>query len=338
MFEKKFLVVFVSVLFLIFIGNEISRHFFAYTSDAYITSDYASMSPAVAGTLAELHVTNDTEVRKGDPLFTLDQTPYKLAAESAAANVAVSEQALQVAKDGVEEAKTNVTATKAILDDAEATQRRLSTLQESGVVTEQRLDDATRDLAEAQANYERALAARTGAQDQLKQKAAELRQATAEKAVAEYNLDQTVVRAPFDGQVVPFNTKTGQYLDAGDVVLILVSRTGYRIVANVHEQHVQFIKPGQPVYYMVSTAPWVFFKGSVRGISKGIARSTLETQALPYVDPETDWIRLSQRFPVEINLSVHPDDRQAFMGADARVLIWNTDPPPTAGSPGGNGQ
>lgn len=338
MFEKKFLVVFVAVLVLIFIGNEISRHFFAYTSDAYITSDYASMSPAVAGTLAELHVSNDTEVRKGDPLFTLDQTPYKLAAESVAANVAVSEQALQVAKDGVDEAKTNVTATKAILNDAEATQRRLSTLQESGVVTEQRLDDATRDLAEAQANYERALAARTGAQDQLKQKAAELRQAKAEAAVADYNLEQTVVRAPFDGQVVPFNTKTGQYLDAGDVVLILVSRTGYRIVANVHEQHVQFIKPGQPVHYMVSTAPWVLFKGSVRGISKGIARSTLETQALPYVDPETDWIRLSQRFPVEINLSVHPDDRQAFMGADARVLIWNTDPPPTTGSPYGNGQ
>ena len=197
-------------------------------------------------------------------------------------------------------------------------------LKKSGTIAQQGLDDANRDLSEASADYERALAAQTGARDQLTQRIAGLREAKAEQEKAQYDLQQTVVRAPFDGQVVPFSTKTGQYLNAGDVVMVLVSDDGYRIVANIHEQHLQYIRAGQPVHYTVATAPWVVFKGTVRGISKGISRNITQTPALPYVDPETDWIRLSRRFPVEINLSVEPDERQTFMGADARVLIWNT--------------
>ncbi|MTH97640.1 HlyD family secretion protein [Roseibium sp. RKSG952] len=335
MFERKLIILFVLVVFGLFLANEISRLFFAYSSDAFVVSDHARISPTVPGLLVELHVVNDTDVTKGTPLFTLDQTPYKLAVESAEANKAVAEQALKVAKDAVAEAAASIKSAQAVLRDTEATQARIAALKQKGFSTQQALDDANRNLTEARAEYESAVAAQNSAQDQLAQRIAQMRDAQATLATAQYNLEQTVVRAPFDGQVVPFSTKAGQYLNAGDIAMVLVAGDAYRLVANVHEQHIQYIRPGQPVYYMVSTVPWRIFKGKVRGVSRGISRSPTQQIALPYIDPDTGWIRLSQRFPIDIDLAPDAGDNQKFMGSDARVLILNRSPEPAVSGSAG---
>lgn len=158
------------------------------------------------------------------------------------------------------------------------------------------------------------------AEDLVVQRRGTLSAMKAALGVAEYNLEQTEVVSPYDGFVAPFTVRAGTYLDVGDPVMAVVDDTAWRIVANLPEENLAYVRVGQPVWFMVSSRPWRIYGGRVASISRGISRTPAPTDALPYVAPTTDWIRLSRRFPVEIAID-EGTDIPLFMGADARVLI-----------------
>ena len=60
-----------------------SGYVFAYTDDAYLTSDVVSVAPEVAGTVDGVRVADNQPVRRGAPLFSIDPTPFRLAVERA---------------------------------------------------------------------------------------------------------------------------------------------------------------------------------------------------------------------------------------------------------------
>lgn len=152
MFGRRLLFVFVALIAAVWIFIQVSRIFFAYTSDAYVLSDYVVLSPTVAGQLAEVSVGDNAAVARGDRLFTIDKRPYAFAVAQAKASVSLAEAAVKGAEDALEEAKAEVTASKAALEDTRTTEERIATLFRSGTVTQQRLDDAARDLQTATAS------------------------------------------------------------------------------------------------------------------------------------------------------------------------------------------
>jgi membrane fusion protein, multidrug efflux system len=56
-----------------------SGYFFAYTDNAYDTSDFVSVTPYVSGRIASVNVVDNQAVKKGDLLATIDPTPFQLA-------------------------------------------------------------------------------------------------------------------------------------------------------------------------------------------------------------------------------------------------------------------
>jgi multidrug efflux system membrane fusion protein len=92
------------------------------------------------------------------------------------------------------------------------------------------------------------------------------------------------------------------------------------VIANYREFVAASIEPGTEVMVWLDAHPWHLFRGTVRGVARGIARSPSPENLLPYVEPTTDWIRLPRRFPVTITLDDLPEGVRLFMGADARVL------------------
>jgi multidrug efflux system membrane fusion protein len=67
--------------------------------------------------------------------------------------------------------------------------------------------------------------------------------------------------------------------------------------------------------------PWHVLRGRVEGVGRGIARTNIPEQLLPYVAPTTDWIRLRRRFPVTILLNPPRPSHGLLMWADARVFF-----------------
>ena len=56
------------------------------------------MQPQVGGRIAEIHFEDGADLKKGDPLFTIDPEPYRAAAASAEANLARAKAVLDLAR------------------------------------------------------------------------------------------------------------------------------------------------------------------------------------------------------------------------------------------------
>lgn len=322
MFGRLLVFIFIGLIAFVWIFIQVSRIFFAYTGDAYVLTDYVVLSPTVSGRLARIDVGDNEVVTAGAPLFQIDERPYALAVAAAEATATLAEAAQKSAHDGLAEAQAEVSAAQAALNDVKLTQERLQSLLARGTVTQQSVDDATRNFEAATASLASAQAGVAVAVDLVAQRTSALAAAQAALGVAQYNLGQTTVVSPYDGFVAPFTTRAGTYLEVGDQVMAVVDDDAWRIVANLPEEHLAYVAVGQKVWFMVSSRPWRIYRGTVSSISRGISRTPTAVEPLPFVEPATDWIRLSRRFPVEI--AIDKDVRLPFyLGADARVLIWH---------------
>jgi membrane fusion protein, multidrug efflux system len=140
-------------------------------------------------------------------------------------------------------------------------------------------------------------------------------------ARAQYDLDRTVLVAPVSGRIAPLLVQAGDYLNSGHPIIAIVSDQNWRLVVNLPERILHGLKVGQPVWCYIGSDPWKIHRGEVRSIAPGVARSVNAAGILPYVDLNTDWIRLARRFPVEIDLGDLPQREQLFLGSDANIFL-----------------
>jgi multidrug efflux system membrane fusion protein len=301
---------------------ELSTAIFAYSGDAYVYADIVTEAPQVSGVVVKVAVSDNATVKKGDLLYEIDRTPFQLAVNLYQAQIAAAQSNMVLAETAVAEFKADVASEQAVVNDAQLRYDRMATLVRSSTVTRQALDDSARDLATAQAGLRKAIAAEAVASRTVEARLADVQEAQASLAKAEWNLQQTVVSADFDGQIAPFNLRAGDYLTAGENVLAIVTRNNLRIRANFKERFLSNIRPGKTVWFTIGNRPWVLWRGKVLSIAPGVSRNPTDPKVLPYIQPSTDWIRLPRRFPVEIDMGDAAAAELVYIGADARVLIW----------------
>jgi membrane fusion protein, multidrug efflux system len=63
-----------------------------------VAREVVSVQPEVSGRITEIHFTDGADLKKGDPLFTIDPRPFQAQLDSAEANLAQSKAALDLAK------------------------------------------------------------------------------------------------------------------------------------------------------------------------------------------------------------------------------------------------
>jgi len=151
-----------------------------------------------------------------------------------------------------------------------------------------------------------------------------LQASKANVASAKYNLDNTVVRAPYAGVVTNFYVQKGQYLSPTMIVGGLVIAHSAWIQANILEPFLEKIRVGQLTTFEFRMYPGIKFKGVVEDIGYGVQTASITTDGtLAYVDFDYNWVYLSKRFPVRIKvLSDDPFDTTPFrVGATVNVHI-----------------
>ena len=319
--RRHFFLLTVAVLVALFLINQYSRRYIAYSSDAYMLADTVTFAPPVAGLLAELNVADNQQVAAGDVLFVIDKAPFTYAVQLATADLKLAQDTVKSANDLLAEQQAAEKAAEAALDDAKTTEERVNVLTDRGVTSQQRLDDLRRATLEAQSALESAKAAVLASEADIAKAGASVERAQAALATANYNLDKATVRATRPGHVAPFTARVGDYIDVGQSVLTVVTDDNWRIVVNILEQHLAHTRAGDTTYFMISSQPWRIYRGKVRSLARGIARDPGTIATLPYVAPTTNWIRLSRRFPIEIDVGELPAELPLYMGADARILI-----------------
>jgi HlyD family secretion protein len=198
------------------------------------------IAPEVAGQLTAIKVEPGARVRVGDIVAELSaieltaavgQARAQLAAAKASRdNVYAGVRAEQVASLAAEIAKA-----KARLDYTQAQLTRVSTLASTDNATQQALDQAANDVANARAdvavaesNHQAAVAGPTREERAIAD--AEVEAAASALAVLERRLNKTILRAPADGVVSVIVAEIGENVHAGQPVLV-IAETGKQFLS-----------------------------------------------------------------------------------------------------------
>src|SRR6266436_4584391 len=207
----------------------------------------------VSGTISKLYVDFNSRVHKGDIVSLIDPALFKGALLQAAADLENAKANLVAARANLEKAKAGLVQTKADYD-------RAAGLKNGGILSQQQLDLAKANYDSANAGVNAAAANVTQAEAQVSQKAAAV-------AVAQTNLDYTVIRSPIDGTVVARSVDVGQTvaasLQAPTIFTIAQDLSKMLVYTKTDESDVGNIKPGKQVSFKVDAFPKETFRGTV---------------------------------------------------------------------------
>jgi membrane fusion protein (multidrug efflux system) len=299
------------------------RHATRYpgTDDAYIRADVMHVAPQVSGPVAKVFVRNQQQVHAGDPLFTIERQPFKLALEKAQAHLATVEHDVAQKEAAVASAEAELKRAKVLQTNAKRKSHRTATLQKTHFLPQESADDAEADYLAAQAAYSVAqaklLEARRGLGTPGDQNEA-VREARAAVGEAQWDLDHTQINAGCDGNISELTLQQSDAARTGIADFVLICNNNFWIEANFKETDLARIRPGQPTELHVDMYPDYTFKGEVESINgaSGVAFSLLPPQ-----NASGNWVKVTQRVPVRIKV-LNPDSKHPLLvGTSADVSI-----------------
>ena len=143
---------------------------------------------------------------------------------------------------------------------------------------------------------------------------------------AELDLKRTKVVAPSRGVVTDLRTDVGQYAQPGAPAMTLIAVHDLWINADMTENNLGNIKPGDQVDIVLDVMPGEVLKGRVRSVGGGVGTGQpAQAGALPKIENSRDWLRQAQRFPVGGRVrSVRARAAATRCGSAARPTCWST--------------
>jgi multidrug resistance efflux pump len=152
--------------------------------------------------------------------------------------------------------------------------------------------------------------------------AASLRQAQADRDLAQLNLDRTEVKATVNGMVTNFTMRPGDYVTTGQAVLALVDYDSFHATGYFEETKLPRIQVGDRARIQMMGEHGLI-DGHVESIAGGISNSEVAAgeKLLPTVNPTFAWVRLAQRIPVRIALDRVPEGTKLVSGRTATIEV-----------------
>lgn len=305
------------------------------TNDGYLFADRAGIAPEVNGRIITLQVRDNQRVRKGDVLFEIDPEPYELRLRQARYQVAALQAQIGLTSRQVtsqtsaaDAAETQVDRARAQLTLASDTLARLVPLVGKGYVTQQQVDEARTNQHTAQAaltaTIQQAAQARQAIGDTLSLEA-QLEGAEAAVGLAERDLRNTRVRAPFNGLVVGLDIAEGEYAVAGHALFTLIKTDQWYAVGDFRETELPSIRVGDPAEVWLMSDHDRPLKGHVESLGWGVRPGSGQGPDLPAVERTLNWVVVAQRFPVRILLDDPPPDVMRI-GSTVAIVVRHDGP------------
>jgi multidrug resistance efflux pump len=253
-----------------------------FTTNARIYFAVTPVLPAVKGRVTEVPVEANASLSTGDVLFRIDPKPYEFVVKQKKAALAEAEQTVKQLKASLDKAAADTERAKAQLALAQENYDRQAQLFEKKVVAQATLDTAQRNLdaamqtvAGAIALEERARLAYASEIEGVNPTVARLR---AELGDAEYDLDQTVVRAPTPGFVTQMALRPGMYVVPAPLrpVMTFIHDQDRTLAAAFQQNALQRVHAGDEAEIAFDAVPGRVFKGKVKAVVDAIAAGQLQ--------------------------------------------------------------
>lgn len=310
----------------------LSDRFTPYTRQARVEGFVVGVAPKVAGVVTHVWVKNNLEVEKGQRLFQIDPSQYKIALKRAESDLENTGSQVGAGSAGVESARANLRAALANEEKAQkdAERQRRMYRQDPGSISVRRLEvskatweQAQAQVAAAEAEIQRAIEQMGGESDDN----AQLKAARSAVEKAQLDLDNTVVLAPSSGVITDLRADVGQYAGTGSPVMTLIAIHDVWISAEFTENNLGNLRVGSPATLVFDSLPGQVFSGRVRSIGLGVSAGQAQPAGnLPQIDNNRDWLRQSQRFPVVISFDPSQQEQlrnQVRVGGQVEVMAYS---------------
>ena len=283
------------------------------TDDAYVGGDVTAIAPHVAGFVSEIAVADNQHVAKGALLMRLDDRDFRAALEHAEAALADKRAVLAnlEAKYGAQESAIHESSAELSAKIAQAEFAREDDVRYQGLaravaISRQDVQRAATTDQVAQSSVAAARATFEGAGQQLEVIAADIQQARADVAQAEadvktatLNLGYTEIRSPIDGYVGNRAVRVGAYVPVGAYLTSIIPARGLWVDANLKEDQLAHIKPGESATVVADILPDREFHGRVESVAPGTGAVF---SVIPPENATGNFTKIVQRVPVRIAL------------------------------------
>ena len=297
-----------------------------FTTDAYVQAYVIQVAPRVEGQVVHVYVQENQAVSKGELLFEIDPRPfaYRVALLEAkrvetVQEVAQLESQLSAARADDARLAAEEAYAQVVHEQEKEIYKREATTDRRYVeaVQKYKAAQAAREQGQAQTRKaEQALAARVGEEHAL------VAEVKAQLAEARLNLEWTRVYAPANGYVTNVQLREGSYVHIGTPVLTCVDGDQWWVVANLRENGLENVRPGQRVGLTFNTYPGRIYPGVVQSVGWGVDQGQgAPSGTLPAIGEPKNWIRLAQRFQVRITPQL-PAGYPLRVGATASVAVY----------------
>jgi len=322
------IVLFISILF--FVWYILSDRHAPYTDQARINGLMVPIVSSVSGNIIQIHVRLHSKVKAGDTLFQIDRRPFQIAVEKAEANLDNTAQGVAAQTATVKSAVGRLGVSKAQLDRAQRNWSRVQKVMEENPGA---LSQSDRDQAET--SYTQAVEHVTSAEADLERSQLSLGISgptnpefiAALKALEQAQLDliYSTVIATTEGYIESFSIDLGYYAAAGQPLATLVSSGDFWIEADLKENNISLMKPGNDVEFSLDVCPGKIFQGKVSSIGHGVTTGNTNRGDLPDPKGTTGWLLDPQRFPVIISFNSNDFPNQARLGGQVDVLVFTSE-------------
>jgi HlyD family secretion protein len=224
----------------------------------------------VSGTIQDLYVDFNSEVKKGQLLARLNPDLFQAAVDQSQANVRAAEATLNDDKATIASMKANIEKSRVDLIDKQRKFKRNKELFDQGLVTQDDLDTAQAALDAASATLKASEAQLESAQARLIADESRLGQSKASLDNAKINLEHTIITSPISGTIISRNVDRGQTVAASfsspTLFTIGEDLTKMQVNTNIDEADVGRIKNGMEATFSVDAYPGETFEGGISQI------------------------------------------------------------------------
>ena len=299
------------------------------TNDAQVKQYITPVSSKISGYIQEVRFKENQEVKKGDTLVIIDNREFKNQVDAAQAHLQSTTATIATVENAAITTSSNTAIINAQIDAAtvdvsrmEKEYVRYKNLILDEAATQQQFEAIEAEYKKAKAKLSALEKERTTInlgvtteQSKVIPVRSEVNREKANVNNAQLTLSYSYVLAPYDGWVGVKNIQPGQYVQAGQALVQVVSKEKW-IVANFKETQLGAIDETKFIDIKVDAYPNIDFKGKMESISPG---SGSEFSLIKPDYATGNFVKIEQRFPVRIMLVASPSNGLLRTGMNVTI-------------------
>ncbi len=295
------------------------------TENAYVKAHIVQIAPEVSGSVRRVPVLDHAAVVAGDILLTIEQRPFRLALDSAEAELEIARTSVETLRATWREAMTELADAESRAAYAQRQWKRQEELATRGVTSASKSDESQNEargaadrVVSVKEKLRRVLTALNGDPELPSDQHPMVRDKTAARERAALDFARTTVRAPVDGVVVNLRVQRGELIKASTPLFALVAANRPWIEANFKETELTHVRVGQKATVVLDIYPDATWEALVESLSPATGA---EFAILPPQNASGNWVKVVQRLPVKLRLLPHTGEPLLRAGMTATVKI-----------------